>query len=507
MKIKNLKEKLFGGLTLSALAAAVFFASCSASPPDESSRKAQESDGYHLIGIEDVRENSSKHVNFDNNKIRLLLTYNEKALDEAGSILKAADFWSFDEEKSISANSSIASTLLDIDAENFTPLDGLPLATVEIEVDKLDALEDTRLFSYVMIDMQVPPALESSGLRLGSGIVNARGGTGQGTTVVVIDSGVQSTHPFFDGRVVEGACYSSTFGTSVSLCPPKTPGGAPASSGDTVLSGNNCTGAGLCYHGTHVAGIVAGEANGQITYSGVAPEADIMAIQIFHKETKQTTCAAYKFSTPCILSLPSDNIRALKRVLDRADALNIVAINMSTAAGEHKGNCDKTKNGAVEPQKVIIDRLLSVHGIVSIASTGNYGYKDAIGSPSCISSVVAVGSVIDNAGRPDDNTVSNFSNMSDEVDLLAPGTFIDSSTIGSAYRSDSGTSMASPQVAGAIAALVSLDVDNITPSEALQALKDTATRVDDQRPNGTVSTTQIDITAAAQQLRPIPPQP
>lgn len=502
MNAKALKFPVAG-----VLAAMLFITSCNAPSPDANSAQVKNSDGYKLIGIEDVRANSSKHMNFDDDTIRLLLTYNEKALDEAGSVLKAADFWSIDQEKSLTANNNIASILSDIDVQNFTPLEGLPLATVEIPIENLDALENTRLFSYVMIDLQVPPALESSGLKLGAGVVNARGGTGEGTTIAVIDTGVQSTHPFFDGRVAEGACYSSTFGTSVSVCPSKTPGGAPASSGETVISGNNCTGADLCYHGTHVAGIVAGEANGQIAYSGVAPEADIMAIQIFHKETNQTTCTAFGFSTPCILSLPSDNVRALKRVLDRADALNIVAVNMSMASGKHKGSCDTTSAGAVNPLKVIVDRLLSVHGVVSIASTGNNGYTDAIGSPSCISSVVAIGSVIDNVGNVNDNTVSNFSNMSDEVDLMAPGSSIDSSTIGSAYRTESGTSMASPQVAGAIAALVSLDVENITPSEALEALEDTAILVNDQRPNGTVSTTRIDLAAAAELLRPTPPQP
>lgn len=464
-------------------------------------------DEYSLIGIKDIQAAQANKLNFDEDRIRLLVTYNERALYEAGSVLKAADFWSFDEDQYAITNRKIASSLSDIDVGAFTPLEGLPLATIEASVDQLGALEATGLFSYVMIDEQVPPNLESSGAKIGSGVVNIRGADGDGTTVAVIDSGVQSTHPFFDGRVVEGACYSSTFGTSISLCPSTTPDGKPATSGVTVASGENCTDAGLCYHGTHVAGIVAGEANGEITYSGVAPEADIMAIQIFHKEKKVATCSAFGFSTPCILSLPSDNVRALNRVLNRAEALNIVAVNMSMASGKHTGNCDTTRFGAVDPQKVVIDRLLSEHGVVTVASSGNNGYIDSIGSPSCISSVVAVGSVIDNVGNADDNDVSGFSNMSNNIDLLAPGSSIDSSTIASGYREESGTSMASPQVAGAIAALVSLDIENITPSDALDALESTGISVDDQRTNAKVKSIRIDLEAAAELLRPSPPRP
>ena len=78
---------------------------------------------------------------------------------------------------------------------------------------------------------------------------------GTGRTVAVIDSGVDSTHPFLAGRVVEEACYSTTSGVqSTTLCP----NGADEQIGPGA--GKHCS---LdlegCWHGTHVAGIVAGD--------------------------------------------------------------------------------------------------------------------------------------------------------------------------------------------------------------------------------------------------------
>ena len=99
-----------------------------------------------------------------------------------------------------------------------------------------------------------------------------------------------------------------------------------------------------------------------------------------------------------------------------------------------------------QPYKPIIDNLRSI-GIATVIASGNSGIPFAISSPACISSAVSVGST------NKDDTVSAFSNVASFLSLFAPGDSITSSVTGGTYASESGTSMATPHVAGAWAVL------------------------------------------------------
>jgi subtilisin family serine protease len=118
---------------------------------------------------------------------------------------------------------------------------------------------------------------------------------------------------------------------------------------------------------------------------------------------------------------------------------------MSLGAGEHSHHCD---SGAFSSTKSHIDNLRSSQ-ILSTISSGNNSFKNAIGAPACISSAVAVGNTTD------DDTVNPTSNSAEILDLLAPGTQVFSSDLDpglvATYRNRTGTSMAAPHVAGAIA--------------------------------------------------------
>ncbi len=274
----------------------------------------------------------------------------------------------------------------------------------------------------------------------------SNGYTGSGQTVAVLDTGVDSSHTFLAGKVVEEACYSGN-----SSCP----NGTTTQTG--AGSGAPCTyAASGCSHGTHVAGIAAGQGS----FSGVAKGADVMAVQVFSRFTG-ANCGSGE--DPCALSYTSDLIKGMERVYALRSTRSFSSVNMSLGGGRFFSNCD------LEPAKAIIDNLRSA-GIATVIASGNNGYVDSMSSPACISSAVSVGSTT----KGDD--VSGFSNSASFLSLLAPGSNINSSVPGGGFASFSGTSMATPHVAGAWALLKQED-PSASVATVLSALQSTGTPV------------------------------
>jgi subtilisin family serine protease len=304
--------------------------------------------------------------------------------------------------------------------------------------------------------------------------------------VAILDTGVQANHPFLNGRVVAEACFSTTSAASnaTSLCP----GGA--SSSTAAGSAAPCTIAG-CDHGTHVAGIAAGRASGATTFFGMAPDANILAVKVFSSFSDtpgNMPCANANRPSPCILSFTSDQIRALQHVLDRRAALNVVAVNMSLGGGNNASACD------TDARKPLVDSLRAAR-VATVISSGNDALTAGVGAPGCISTAVTVGSTTKTDG------ISAFSNSSGLVDLLAPGSSINSSVTGSGFGVKSGTSMAAPHVTGAFAAIRSA-VPTATSDEILAALQATGRAISD--PRNAITRTRIDIEAAVNRLAPQP---
>jgi subtilisin len=305
----------------------------------------------------------------------------------------------------------------------------IPFVAMEIGRDALEALASDPAVASIQEDVPVPPTLAESVPLIGAPAAWAAGASGAGWTVAILDTGVDSTHPFLAGKVIEEACYSNAGGTGgeTSLCP----GGAPSS----TLRGaaNNCIGMLGCDHGTHVAGIAAGVGTG---FSGVARDANIIAIQVFTQFPPGDRCGA----RPCILSFTSDEVAALERVFALRNSYHIAAVNMSLGAGRFtdQASCD----AANPAQKAAIDMLRSA-GIATIVSAGNSGFFDAMAAPACISSAISVGSTTKG------DELSGFSNAAPFMSLLAPGELITSSVPGGGFGVMSGTSMAAPHVTGA----------------------------------------------------------
>jgi subtilisin family serine protease len=298
----------------------------------------------------------------------------------------------------------------------------IPSVALELDADALAALEKSGLAASIEPDELSDPTLAQSTPLVESTEANSLGRDGSGQTIAVLDTGVDKAHGFLAGKVVSEACFSAG----------DCPGGA--SNSTATGSGVPCTYASDdCEHGTHVAGIAAGRGT---SFSGVAPGANLIAINVFSRF--DSGCGSRP--APCARSFVSDQIKGLERVFALRSSLRIAAANMSLGGGLNSGNCDG------DSRKPAIDNLRSA-GIATVISSGNEGSNTSVGAPACISSAITVGSTTKT------DVVASSSNSSTLVELLAPGVNINSSVPGGGFEFKSGTSMAAPHVAGAWAAL------------------------------------------------------
>jgi subtilisin family serine protease len=339
----------------------------------------------------------------------------------------------------------------------------VPYLALEIDSRGLTELEASPAVRRVFEDRLLKPVLAESAPQIGADLAWDAGFDGAGTVVAVIDSGVDKTHPFLANKVVAEGCFSSRDTGSAGDCP----------NGQTTQIGS---GAGVpcdfapftCSHGTHVAGIAAGNGDAMsIGFSGVAKGAGLISVQVFHSSF--TECLPFFEEFPCARAFSSDIGAALEYVYELRSQYVIAAANMSLGGGSYTSTCD-----GEDPQiTAVIANLRSV-GIPTVTASGNDGEPDAISFPACVTGAVSVGSV----DKTDE--VSYFSNISPLVSLLAPGGSILSSVPGGDFDVYDGTSMAAPHVAGAWAILKQATPD-ASVDQLLSLLQQTGVPITDTR--------------------------
>lgn len=254
-------------------------------------------------------------------------------------------------------------------------------------------------------EIRFKTTLSTSIPHIGANIAHNNNFKGAGSYVVIIDTGIEASHPFFGGRVALEACFSER-------CP----------NGTKEMVGPGAARP-VHWHGTHVAGIAAGSNS---SFSGVAPEAKIIAVNIF-----DVYGGAYD----------SDITKALNWVNTISDQYNIVSVNMSLGSSQvFKTSCD----GFIPEMTDAIKNLRSKK-IATVISSGN-SFAHGMSAPACISFAVSVA-----ATNPNNDDVTTFSNISELTTIAAPGSNINSSALMGSYRAASGTSMAAPHVTGAFA--------------------------------------------------------
>ena len=281
------------------------------------------------------------------------------------------------------------------------------------------------------------PSLNQSLALIEQPPVAAAGRIGSGTTVAVLDTGVDYTNSAF------GSC---TTPTRLSGC--KVVYAQDFATNDNSLDDDG--------HGTNVAGIVA----------GVAPGAQIAALDVFAPSGGQDV----------------DIIAAINWSIQNKATYNIVAMNLSLG---NSTNNPSTCSGSVYSTPFINARAV---GIVPVVASGNNGYSNGISEPACATGAVSVGAVYDSdvgfqswSNCTDSTTAADrvtcFSNSANFLTLLAPG-----SQITAAGLTQSGTSQAAPHVAGAVAVLRALFPSD-TVDQTVSRMTSTGVAVTDPRNN------------------------
>lgn len=353
----------------------------------------------------------------------------------------------------------------------------LPILAMAADPADLAVLESAPEVVAVYLDRLHAPTLSSSVPHQGIDLVTDASFDGLEFAVAIIDTGVDASHPTFSGRVVAEACYS--LGGDC-------PGGATSLVG--TGAGTNCSFSEDCFHGTHVAGIAAG-ANS--TYTGVAPLADIVAVNVFSKFNGALCLGG---SNPCALAYTSDIIAGL--VFARSlTTVSVAATNLSLGGGQYtsRAACD-----ADDPPMAAEIAAVRAAGIAPVASSGNEYFTNAMGSPACHTGAISVGAT------SDADVVASFSNSASFLSLLATGVSVASAVPpalfgGTTFLTFSGTSMAAPHVAGSFAALRSA-LPAATVDEMLLALQSTGVLVTDSKSGVTTPRIQLDL--ASKSLAP-----
>ncbi len=210
-------------------------------------------------------------------------------------------------------------------------------------------------------------------------------------------------------------------------------------------------------HGTHVAGIIAG--NGFASkgkYIGVAPKANILGIKALDSSGGGST---------------SDIIAAISYIVETKDKYNTKIINISLGTPANN-SCDK------DPLCKAVEMAVKA-GLIVISAAGNSGPKEGtILSPGISQNVITVGAVDDKRTiDPSDDIIAPFSSRGPTIeglmkpDIVAPGVNIKSLSNAKldSYSSLSGTSMATPLVSGSVALLLNKYKD-LSPQETKSKL-------------------------------------
>ena len=289
--------------------------------------------------------------------------------------------------------------------------------------------------------------------------------SGRGITVAVLDTGIDLTHPALAGRLLPGRDFVD----------------GDADPSDTAQPSQAGYG-----HGTHVAGLVA----------WVAPGARILPLRVLDADGQGD---AWVLAEAMLHAIDPDGNPA---TADGAKVINLSLAGLAPSqlmrTVDQLVNCVLPEPG--DPVDPLVDtsdagynddrqRCAAQGGAVVVAGAGNDGSSSLRTWPAAESAYGLIPVAASNAkGR-----LAAFSNSGNWIDLAAPGDLVTSAVPGGGYATWSGTSMATPLVAGA-AALVRERFPQLAPRDVARCLVASGDKLSDSR------LPQVDVAAALTRL-------
>lgn len=245
-------------------------------------------------------------------------------------------------------------------------------------------------------------------------------GGGEGVNAYVLDTGINTEHVDFGGRARWGATM-------------------PERSSDSDRHG----------HGTHCAGTIAG------SRYGIAKKANIIAVKVLGDDASGSTSDIVRG----INWVVQDHHQQKENAKQQGKPFKGSVANLSLGGG-YSRSMNRAVNSAVEA------------GITVVVAAGNENSDACDVSPASAKYAITV------AASTIDDKRASYSNYGKCVDLFAPGSDIKSTYIGSdrATTVMSGTSMASPHIAGLSAYLMSLSTADLAPKDIKDILVQNSTR-------------------------------
>ncbi|PUB32070.1 subtilisin family serine protease [Promicromonospora sp. AC04] len=296
----------------------------------------------------------------------------------------------------------------------------------------------------IWLDGKAETTLDHSTAQIGAPEAWAAGFDGTGATVAVLDTGIDATHPDVADAITETQSF------------------VPGEEATTDVQG----------HGTHVASTVLGSgAASDGLYKGVAPGADLLVGKVLDN-------SGYGQDSWIIAGM-------------EWGAANADVVSMSLG--------DSSLNDGTDPMAQALNALSEETGALFVVAAGNSYAEGSLGSPGTADAALTVGAVDDGDVRADFSSYGpRVGDHAIKPDLTAPGVDIaaarsqQSGGTGS-YVSMSGTSMATPHVAGAAAILKGAHPE-LTGEQLKAALVSSAADID--APAYEVGTGRLDVPAA-----------
>ncbi|MBD3187287.1 S8 family serine peptidase [Candidatus Bathyarchaeota archaeon] len=224
--------------------------------------------------------------------------------------------------------------------------------------------------------------------------------TGTGSTLAVVDTGINASHEVFQGKSVHWKDVSPE---------------------------NYSSSMDLDGHGTMCASLGVGNASG---FTGSAPGANLAAIKMFYMEDGSPTAENI------------DALNAVNYIIDQASTLNITVASCSW------GDDNDSADGRDELSQIMA--TLPQHDVITVVAQGNREVGlSRVAAPGAAPSLITVGSFDEDLfGVASHNLIGPNAGGHLKPDVIAPGVDLEGAALGGGYRIGSGTSYATPVAAG-----------------------------------------------------------